>query len=159
GFSPIGFGYDTYGRMLAKYLGRYLPGNPAVVPQNRPGAGSMGLANYIYNAAPKDGTEIALIGRGVAMDPLLNGDATTAKFDATKFHWLGSMNNEVAGFYLAGQAPAQGLEDILAGREIKVGSNGAASDPHMFAVAANAILHTKLKIIPGYPGMNEILLG
>jgi tripartite-type tricarboxylate transporter receptor subunit TctC len=69
------------------------------------------------------------------------------------------MNNEVAGFYLSGQAPAQGLEDIVAGREIKVGSNGAASDPHMFAVAANAILHTRLKIIPGYPGMNEILLG
>lgn len=159
GFSPIGFGYDTYGRMLARYLGKYLPGNPSVVPQNRPGAGSMGLANYIYNAAPKDGTEIGLIGRGVAMDPLLNGDASTAKFDPTKFYWLGSMNNEVAGFFVSSTSPANNLTDILAGQELQVGSNGAGSDPQMFAVATNAILHTKLKIIAGYPGMNEILLG
>src|SRR5262249_2003958 len=145
--------------LMAKYLGKLLPGNPAVVPQNRPGAGSMGLANYIYNAAPRDGTEIALIGRGVAMDPLLNGDASTAKFDAAKFNWLGSMNDEVAGFFISNKAPVRDLKDILAGREIQVGSNGAGSDPQMFAVAANAILHTQLKIIAGYPGMNEILLG
>ena len=159
GFSPIGFGYDTYGRILARYLGKYLPGNPSVVPQNRPGAGSIGLANYIFNAAPKDGTEIALIGRGVAMDPLLNGAASTAKFDATKFYWLGSMNNEVAGFFVSDKSPVQDQKEILAGRELQVGSNGAGSDPQMFAVASNAILRTKLKIIAGYPGMNEILLG
>src|SRR3954468_11651688 len=82
GFSAIGIGYDTYGRILARYLGRHLPGNPNVVPQNRPGAGSMALANYLYNAAPKDGTEIALIGRGVAADPIISGGASTAKFDA-----------------------------------------------------------------------------
>src|SRR5947208_3077826 len=90
GFSPIGFGYDTYGRVLARHLGRQLAGHPSVIPQNRPGAGSMALANYIYNAAPKDGTEIALIGRGVAMESLLTGDASMARFDATKFFWLGS---------------------------------------------------------------------
>jgi len=159
GFSPIGFGYDTYGRILARYLGKHLPGNPSVVPQNRPGAGSMALANYIYNAAAKDGTEIALVGRGIAMDSILNGDASSAKFDASKFYWLGSMNNEVAGFFISGRAPVKGLKDILAGRELQVGSNGVGSDPQMFAVALNAILHTKLKIIGGYPGMNEILLG
>jgi len=159
GFSPIGFGYDTYGRMLARYLGRHLPGNPGVVPQNRPGAGSIALANYMYNAAAKDGTEIALIGRGVAMDPLLNGDASSAKLDANKFYWLGSMNNEVAGFFISGRAPVNDLAGILAGGELQVGSNGAGSDPQMFAVALNAILHTRLKIIGGYPGMNEILLG
>src|SRR6476659_8761963 len=69
GFSPTGFGYDTYGRLLSRYIGKYLPGNPIIVPQNRPGAGSLNLANYIYNAAPKDGTEIAIVGRGVAMEP------------------------------------------------------------------------------------------
>jgi tripartite-type tricarboxylate transporter receptor subunit TctC len=159
GFSPTGFGYDTYGRLLARYLPKYLPGNPSVVPQNRPGAGSMALANYIYNAAPKDGTEIALIGRGVAMDPLIYGDASSARFDANKFYWLGSMNNEVAGFFITGTAPVKDLKDILAGHELQVGSNGAGSDPQMFAVALNAILHTHLKIIGGYPGMNEILLG
>src|SRR6266850_8535728 len=100
GFSPTGFGYDTYGRLLARHLGKYLPGNPAIVPQNKPGAGSLNLANYLYNAAPRDGTEIAVVGRGVALDPLLNGNASKAMFDATKFVWLGSMNNEVSGFYI-----------------------------------------------------------
>jgi tripartite-type tricarboxylate transporter receptor subunit TctC len=158
GFSPIGFGYDTYGRVLARYLGKYLPGQPTVVPENRPGAGSMSLANYLYNAAPKDGTEIALIGRGVAMDPVLNGEATTAKFDPTKFTWLGSMNNEVAGFFISDTAPAQTLDEILAGTPMQIGSAGAGSDPQIFAVALNSVLGTKLKLVSGYPGMNEILL-
>jgi tripartite-type tricarboxylate transporter receptor subunit TctC len=159
GFSPIGFGYDTYGRVLARHLGRHLAGSPIVVPQNRPGAGSMALSNYMYNAAAKDGTEIALIGRGVAMDPLLNGESSSARFDATKFHWLGSMNNEVAGFFISGAAPARDLDDILSGKELQVGASGAGSDPQMFTVALNAILHTRLKLIGGYPGLNEILLG
>jgi len=70
GFSPTGYGYDTYGRLLARHLGKYLPGDPLIIPQNRPGAGSLNLANYLYNAAPKDGSEIAIVGRGVAMEPL-----------------------------------------------------------------------------------------
>ena len=159
GFSPIGFGYDTYGRVLARYLGRHLPGNPNVVPENRPGAGSMSLANYIYNVAPKDGTEIALIGRGVATDKLINGVRATAKFDATKFTWLGSMNNEVAGFFIRRGAPAKTLQDVLTGTPIVVGSTGAGGDQQMFSAALNSVLETKLKIISGYPGMNEILLG
>src|SRR5262245_50085800 len=65
GYSPTGFGYDTYGRLLARHMGKYLPGNPTIVPQNRPGGGSLNLANYMFNAAPKDGLEIALIGRGL----------------------------------------------------------------------------------------------
>jgi tripartite-type tricarboxylate transporter receptor subunit TctC len=159
GFSAIGIGYDTYGRILARYLSRHLPGHPTVVAQNRPGAGSMALANYLYNAAAKDGTEIGLIGRGVAMDPIISGAASTARFDATKFNWLGSMNNEVAGFYLQDTAPASTLEQVLAGRPVTVGSTGVGGDPYMFAATANSILGTKLKIISGYPGMNEILLG
>ncbi len=160
GFSPIGgIGYDTYGRILARYLGRHLPGDPNVVPENKPGAGSMGLANYLYNVAAKDGTEIGLIGRGVAMDPILSGSATTAKFDATKFNWIGSMNNEVAGFFISNTSPAQTLQQVLAGTPMTVGATGAGGDPQIFAVTLNAILKTKLKIISGYPGMNEILLG
>src|SRR4051812_6151423 len=85
GFSPTGFGYDTYGRLLARHLGKYLPGNPTIVPQNRPGAGSLNLANYLFNAAPRDGTEIAILGRGVAMEPLLGGSASQARFDSTRF--------------------------------------------------------------------------
>jgi tripartite-type tricarboxylate transporter receptor subunit TctC len=160
GFSAIGgIGYDTYGRLLARHLGRHLPGDPMIVPENMPGAGSMGLANYLYNVAAKDGTEIGLVGRGVAMDPIISGRSTTAKFDATKFNWIGSMNNEVAGFFVTDRSPAQTLQQVLAGTPLTVGSTGVGGDPQIFAETMNAILKTKLKIIPGYPGMNEILLG
>src|ERR1700704_3914461 len=113
GFSPTGFGYDTYGRLLARHLGKYLPGNPTIVPQNRPGAGSLNLANYLFNAAPNDGSEIAIVGRGVAMEPLLGGSASQARFDSTQFVWLGSMNKEVSGFYLRQPGPAATLADVL----------------------------------------------
>jgi tripartite-type tricarboxylate transporter receptor subunit TctC len=158
GFSPTGFGYDTYGRLLARHMGKYLLGNPMMVPQNRPGAGSLNLANYLYNAAPKDGTEIAILGRGVAMEPLLGGATSQAKFDSTKFAWLGSMNNEVSGFYIRQPGPAATLQEILAGKSLQVGSTGAGGDQHIMATALNALLGTKLKAIAGYPGTQEIML-
>ena len=158
GFSAVGYGYDTYGRLLARHLPKYLPGNPTIIVQNRPGAGSLNLANYLYNAAPKDGSEIALIGRGVAMDPLLNGQASNALFDPTKFVWLGSMNNEVSGFYIRQPGPATGLADVLAGMSLQVGATGAGGDQQIFTSTLNSLLGTKLKTIGGYPGSNEILL-
>jgi tripartite-type tricarboxylate transporter receptor subunit TctC len=158
GFSPTGYGYDTYGRLLARHMGKYLPGHPTLVPQNRPGAGSLNLANYLYNAAPKDGTEIAIVGRGVAMEPLLGGSASQAKFDSTKFAWLGSMNNEVSGFYIRQPGPAATLAQIRAGTALQVGSTGAGGDQHVFTIALNSLLGTKLKPIAGYPGTQEIML-
>jgi tripartite-type tricarboxylate transporter receptor subunit TctC len=158
GYSPTGFGYDTYGRLLARHMGKYLPGNPTIVPQNRPGAGSLNLANYLYNAAPKDGTEIASVGRGVAMEPLLGGSASQAKFDSTKFAWLGSMNNEVSGFFIRQPGPAANLQEILAGKPLQVGSTGVGGDQHAFTAALNSLLGTKLKAISGYPGTQEIML-
>jgi tripartite-type tricarboxylate transporter receptor subunit TctC len=156
--STSGIGYDTYGRVLARSLGKYLPGNPTVTVSNRPGAGSMTLANYIANAAPKDGSEIGLIGRGVAMDRLVYGEKSPARFDATKLQWLGSMNNEVGGFFISDTAPVKSLKDVLDGKELIVGSAGAASDLHAFALVMNSILGARLKIVDGYPGTTEILL-
>src|SRR5438105_11846617 len=158
GYSPTGFGYDTYGRLLGRYLGKYLPGSPTILPQNRPGAGSLNLANYLYNAAPRDGTEIAIVGRGVAMEPLLGGSASQAKFDSTKFAWLGSMNNEVSGFFIRQPGPAANLQEILAGKFLQVGSTGVGGDQHAFTAALNSLLGTKLKAISGYPGTQEIML-
>ena len=158
GFSPTGFGYDTYGRLLARHLGQHLPGGPSVLVLNKPGAGSLNLANYIYNVAQRDGTEIAIVGRGVAADPMLNRNASNAMFDATRFTWLGSMNNEVSGFYVRQPGPAATLADILAGANLKVGATGAGGDQQIFAAALNTLLRTKLTTIGGYPGTNEILL-
>src|ERR1700722_7853610 len=158
GFSPTGFGYDTYGRLLARHLASHLPGRPNVLVLNKPGAGSLNLANYIYKVAPRDGTEIAIVGRGVAADPMLDGNASNAMFDATRFTWLGSMNNEVSGFYIRQPGPAATLAEILAGTNLKVGATGAGGDQQIFAAALNALLGTKLTTIGGYPGTNEILL-
>jgi tripartite-type tricarboxylate transporter receptor subunit TctC len=158
GFSPTGYGYDTYGRLLARHLGKYLPGNPAIIPQNRPGAGSLNLANYLYNAAPKDGSEIAIVGRGVAMEPLIGASASQGKLDSRKFVWLGSMNNEVSGFFIRQGAPASNLKEILAGARLQMGSTGAAGDQQVFTVALNSLLGTRLKPIAGYPGTQEIML-
>ena len=80
---------------LARYLGRHIPGNPQIVPQNMPGAGSLKLVNYLYNVAPKDGTAIGIFAPGIVAEPLLgHGDGT--QFDATKFGWLGSVSHEVS---------------------------------------------------------------
>jgi tripartite-type tricarboxylate transporter receptor subunit TctC len=158
GYSPTGYGYDTYGRLLARHLGKYLPGNPVIIPQNRPGAGSLNLANYLYNAAPKDGSEIAVVGRGVAMEPLIGGAAAQGKFDSTRFAWLGSMNNEVSGLFIRRGAPAADLKEILAGTRLQMGSTGAGGDQHAFTIALNSLLGTRLKPIAGYPGTQEIML-
>jgi tripartite-type tricarboxylate transporter receptor subunit TctC len=158
GYSPTGYGYDTYGRLLARHLGKYLRGNPVIIPQNRPGAGSLNLANYLYNAAPRDGSEIAIVGRGVAMEPLIGGNASQGKFDSTRFAWLGSMNNEVSGLFIRHGAPAADLQEILAGARLQMGSTGAGGDQHAFTIALNSLLGTRLKPIAGYPGTQEIML-
>ena len=90
----VGGAYDLYARMLARHMGKHIPGNPTVVPKNMEGAGALRLANWLYNVAPKDGTAFGIIGRGTGFDPLLGNKA--AQFDATKFTWIGSANNEVS---------------------------------------------------------------
>ena len=88
GYSPTTYGYDTYGRLLARYLGKYLPGDLLIVPQNRPGAGSLNLTSYMAHAAPTDGSEIAIVGRGVAMEPIL--DAPLIRRSSTARRSIGS---------------------------------------------------------------------
>jgi tripartite-type tricarboxylate transporter receptor subunit TctC len=158
GFSPTAYGYDTYGRLLARYLCKYLPGDPLIVPQNRPGAGSLSLTSYMANAAPHDGSEIAIVGRGVAMEPILDAPLTPPKFDATKFTWLGSMNNEVGGFFVREPGPVAAFQDVLKGVPMKVGSTGAGGDQQIFTQTLNAMFGTKLQPVAGYPGTQELML-
>src|SRR5882724_3191850 len=86
----IGGGYDSYGRLVARHLGRFLPGNPAIVPQNQPGAGGVVLANYLYNVAPKDGSAIALFMAGSPFEPLFGN--SQARYDPQRINWLISLN-------------------------------------------------------------------
>jgi tripartite-type tricarboxylate transporter receptor subunit TctC len=150
-----GGGYDVYARLLARHLGKHIPGNPTIVPRNMPGAGSLVLANWLYNVAPKDGTAIGAIGRGTPFDPLLGIEA--AKFDSTKSLWLGSMNNEVSVCVAWHTSGVDEYQDVLK-KELTVGGTGPSADTDQFPRIANAVLGTKFRIISGYPGGNDINL-
>ena len=148
-----GGGYDVYARALARHMDRHIPGRPTLVPKNMPGAGSLVLANWLYNVGPKDGTAFGMIGRGTGFDPLLG--STKAQFDATKFNWLGSMNNEVSVCVAWHTTGITKLEQVLT-KELVVGGTGPAADTDQFPKVLNAALGTKFKIVTGYPGGNDI---
>jgi tripartite-type tricarboxylate transporter receptor subunit TctC len=151
--TSVGGGYDAYGRMLARHMGRYVPGNPTIVPKNMEGGGGMRLANFLYNAAPKDGTAFAIFNRGTAFDPLLGN--RNAQFEATKFNWIGSTNDEVS---ICATWHTTGVTTIaqLTTQELVVGATGPSGDTYQFPKITNGVLGTKFKIISGYPGGNDV---
>src|SRR5580692_4245858 len=117
--SSAGGGYDTYARLLARRLGGYIPGNPTVVPQNMPGAGSNKLAAYIYSVAPKDGTAIGAIFSGAILQPLL-GDPV--QHDPSKLIYLGNANNEAFLCIARTDAPAKTFQDTFS-KELIIGAS------------------------------------
>ena len=152
----VGGGYDVYARLIARHLGKYIPGNPTVTPKNMEGAGSLRLANWLYNVAPKTGAVIGTIGRGTGFDPLFGHKA--AKFDGNKFNWIGSANDEVSVCVVwNGRTKITKFEDLLT-TELNVGGTGAAADTDQFPRIINGVLGTKMKIITGYPGGNDVNL-
>ncbi len=151
----VGGGYDLYSRLIARHLGAHIPGNPSIVPKNMEGAGSLRLANYLYSAAPRDGTVIGAISRGAAFDPLLNEPG--AQFDASKFSWIGSANNEVSVCVALTSSGITSFNDVLS-KPLTIGSNGIGDDTYQFPAIMNAELGTKFNIVVGYPGGNDISL-
>jgi len=154
GYSAGG-GYDTYGRVLARHLGKHIPGNPAVIVQNMPGAGSLRSANYLYNVAPKDGTVIGHFSRGMAMEPLIGTSAT--QFDARKFTWLGSGTDEVSVCITWHASRVKTWSDMLT-IPFTVGGEGTGSDPDIFSAVVRNVFGVRLKLISGYPGTAEVAL-
>jgi tripartite-type tricarboxylate transporter receptor subunit TctC len=152
----VGGGYDVYARLIAKHLGKHIPGNPTVTPKNMEGAGSLRLANWLYNVAPKDGTVIGTIGRGTGFDPMLGHK--NAQFDGTKFTWIGSANDEVSVCVVwNGRTKITKFDDLLT-TQLNIGGTGAAADTDQFPRIINGVLGTKMKIITGYPGGNDVNL-
>jgi tripartite-type tricarboxylate transporter receptor subunit TctC len=151
----IGGGYDIYARLLARHMSRHLPGNPTIVPKNMTGAGSLTLANWLSKAAPRDGSVFGTIGRGIAFDPLLGTEG--AQFKATEFGWIGSMNDEVSVCAAWGKSGITRFEELYA-RQVFVGGTGAGADTDLFPKAMNNILGTKMRLVTGYPGGNDITL-
>jgi tripartite-type tricarboxylate transporter receptor subunit TctC len=151
----VGGGYDLYARVLARHIGKFIPGHPTIVPKNMEGAGSLRLANWLYRVAPKDGTVFGIIGRGTAFDPVLGEPG--AQFDGTKFSWIGSANDEVSVCVAWQGTGVTSFEDLRT-KEVTVGGTGVSADTDQFPRIINGVLGTKMRIVSGYPGGNDVVL-
>jgi tripartite-type tricarboxylate transporter receptor subunit TctC len=151
----VGGGYDTYARVLARHMTRHLPGNPSIIVQNMPGAGSLRAANYLYAVAPKDGSVFGIFSRGMAMEPLIGTSAT--QYDSRKFTWLGSATNEVSVCAIWHTSPVKNWGDMLV-KPFTVGGEGSGSDPDIFSAMLRNAFGVKIKTVSGYPGSNEVAL-
>ena len=151
----VGGGNDAWSRTLAKHMGRHIPGNPSVVPKNMPGAGGLKMTNYVYNAAPKDGTVFGLTNAGIPLEPLLSGKG--ANFDPLKLNWIGSPDRDTVVCVARKDAPVKSLDD-LATKELVVGATGSGANTNVFPMFFANALGMKIKIIKGYKGTRDILL-
>jgi tripartite-type tricarboxylate transporter receptor subunit TctC len=149
--NPAGGGYDLLARTIAPALARHIPGNPAVIVQNMPGAAGMLATNHMFSIAPKDGTVIASISNTVPFEPLLG--TPQARFDPLQFNWLGSPTVETGLLGVWHTVPVNSIEDAKT-REVTIGANGPHSTPSFYARLINETLGTKLKLVMGYPGQN-----
>jgi len=154
GFS-VGGVYDINARLLSRFMGRYIPGNPTLVPRQMTGAASLTLANWLYQAAPKDGSAMGTFARGIAFNPLIGQPA--GAIEATKFNWLGSTNDEVSICAARRESGVTRFEQMFE-RELIVGSTGGSGDDDQLPRLVNGVLGTRFRIVRGFPGGNEIKL-
>jgi tripartite-type tricarboxylate transporter receptor subunit TctC len=154
GFGPGG-GYDLWGRVVARHLGKHLPGNPTVVPQNMPGGGSFTAANNIYAIAPKDGTVLGIIARDAALGPLTG--ASGARFDPLKITWVGTPTTETNVCISTDKAKVKTFQELLA-QELIIGNTGAGTGTYSYPKALNGLLGTKFKLVSGFPSSSDVFL-
>jgi tripartite-type tricarboxylate transporter receptor subunit TctC len=152
---PVANAYDTYGRAVARHLGKHIPGNPTVLAVNRPGAGSLTAANFLYNSAPKDGATIATFNRSVPLEPLMGN--SQARFDVRKFNWLGSVGNEVSVCVGWHSSAVKTWDDMLS-KEFVAGAASYSADTGVFALVLKNVFGARIKVITGYPGGAEMSL-
>jgi tripartite-type tricarboxylate transporter receptor subunit TctC len=157
GFSAGG-GYDAYARTLARHMGRYIPGNPRILPQNMPGAGSLRAVNYLYSVAPKDGTAIGHFAPGVMFEPLLGRpSADIGQFEATKFSWLGSVSKDVSVCAVMTSTGIKSWADMQTKRTI-IAASGGGAESDVFPTVLRNMFNLPLKLVTGYPGGTEMIL-
>jgi tripartite-type tricarboxylate transporter receptor subunit TctC len=152
GYSAGG-GYDVYARLLARYFGKHVPGNPNIVPQQMEGAGSLRSANYIFTAAPKNGSVIGTFSRSMGISPLLD----KANFDSRKFTWLGSITDDNTVCLTWNTSPIKTWADFIS-KPSKFGGEGPGADPDIWAQTYKNVLGAKDQLVSGYPGTNDIVL-
>lgn len=151
----VGSSDDLWGHLIGRYIGTYLPNKPNVVVSNLPGAGSMMLANQMYNTQPKDGSVMGVINRGLPFEALLGGQGVL--FDAQKFIYVGSPDIDTQVCEVRSDAPVQSLA-ALKDHELILGATGTGADSLAYPLLLANLIGLKLKIVQGYPGSLEILL-
>lgn len=154
GSTPGGF-YDRWGRLFARYMGKYIPGQPEVVAQNMAGAGSVIAANHVFSVAKPDGLTVAMPLNSVYVDQLVGREEV--RFDLRKFHWIGSPAVESVIFYMRADAPYRSVADIIKAKEPpKCGSTGTASSDYILSKVLEETVGAKFNTVLGYPGGSEI---
>jgi tripartite-type tricarboxylate transporter receptor subunit TctC len=153
GYTP-GSTFELYLRTLSRHLGRHIPGNPAIVVQHMPGAGSLNATAHLAAAAPKDGSVIGMINPVNTTEPLI--DPAKSRFDPRAFQWLGSLNSEIStcGFW---HKELKTLADLKR-RVIVVGSTGPSSGSTVDAKVLGPLAGINFKVVTGYPGLTEVRL-
>ena len=141
--------HDNDARLIARFMGKYLPGNPNVIVQNMPGAGSLKAVQYLADVAPRDGTVFGIAQRGVMMMPLLGYKEAT--FDPRKFTWIGTRSGETSIVALWHTVPVKGFKDLLT-RETIVAATGGGADSNTLPFMYNETIGTKFKVVKGYSG-------
>jgi tripartite-type tricarboxylate transporter receptor subunit TctC len=153
--TDVGNSYDTFARMIARRLPKFIPGEPSIIVQNMAGAGGLRATNWLYNVAPKDGLTIGMINNTLAFDPLYGNKQ--AQFDATKFNWLGTPSQETALLIVWHTVPVYKLEEART-HELILSASGAGSTPAFFARVLASLFDLKVRIIPGYKSQTESFL-
>jgi tripartite-type tricarboxylate transporter receptor subunit TctC len=151
----VGSGYDINARLLARHISNHIPGQPAIIVQNQPGAGSLTMTNALYNNGPFDGTVIGASFNGMPTTPLLQPGG--ARFDPVKLNWLGSTNRETQVMYVWHTAPAQVLDDART-KETVMGGQAPGSTQFDYPVLANHLFGFKFKVVTGYESTPKIHL-
>lgn len=151
-----GDAYDVYSRVFAAHIGKHLPGNPTIVPQNMPGAAGVVSAAYVYNVAPKDGTVVGIATTGIPTGPLLSD--TPLQFDVLKFGWIGSVTKDPFIGYVWHTSPVQTLEEMKTKEVIMGGLVSGGSASTEYPLMAKDLFDFKIRLIPGYASTPEIKL-
>lgn len=150
-----GGGYDQYARLFANHASSHVPGRPALVVRNMPGAGSLRAANFLFNVAPKDGTTIGTFGQNLPMHQATGG--ANVEYDSPRFNWLGNFSSEINVVTVWHTTGINSIQDVMT-RELTVGATAPNSTSFLFPTIMNNVLGTKFKIIVGYPGGQSIPL-
>src|ERR1700689_1014352 len=149
----VGGGYDAYARLLGRYFGKHVPGNPAIIPEQMTGAGSLRSANFIYSVAAKDGSVVGKFSRSMGISPLID----KAEFDSRKFTWLGSVTDDNTICLTSSASSIKTWNDFLK-IPSKFGGEGAGADPDIWTLLYKNVFGAKAQLVSGYPGTNDTVL-